>query len=218
MSKFGNIFLSWRKGTGSIRHLVGVIKINATHGATFQYLKDNLAAAEKEGFTSYTEFPDVNKTYSENVLDIFQQRLFKSERSDYIDFLNFWGIDKIYKDDTAYLLAHTHGMVPTDNFEFLANFKVTRDLRFVSEIAGLSHLKIEPTLLKVGDELVWRKNPTKYDSFQVNLFTKDNVHLGCVKKIHSKVFYDKRAQEIKIQVKEIERNGTLKRAFIEIYI
>jgi hypothetical protein len=83
-----------------------------------------------------------------------------------------------------YLLAHTQGLVPTDNFEFLADFYLTKNLKFVSEIAGLTY--------------------------------SSKICLGHIKKIHSKVFYDKRADNLKITVKSIDKNGVVKRAFIEI--
>ncbi len=217
MSKFGNIYLSWRKGSGSKRHIVGIIKYNSTKGATFQYLPDKeLKDAIDDGFKCYTEFPELDKLYKDNVLDTFKQRLFRSERSDYKGFLDFWGIHIENKDDILYLLAHTQGLVPTDNFEFLADFKVTKDLRFVSEIAGLTYTKVPAPKLNVGDEIIWKRNPTEYDKFQVDLFTNDGISLGHVKKVHSRVFFHSRGDDLKIKVQAIDKNGTIKRAFILI--
>ncbi len=219
MSKFGNIFLSWRKGPGSPRHLVGIIKSNVNQGVTFQYLPSaKLSLAEKDGFDKYTEFQDKDKVYTSGVLEVFKQRLFKSERSDYKDFLSFWGIDEKYKDDTLHLLAHTHGMIPTDNFEFLADFHLTKDLKFVSEIAGLTHLKPSSASVIVDDELIWKKNPTKEDRYQVDVFTKKGDPLGWIKKVHSKIFYKINSNQLKIKVKAIDKNGVLKRIFVEIYL
>ncbi len=217
MNKFGNIYLSWRKGPGSSRHLVGVIKNNATNGVSFQYLPENkIQSAKEDGFQCYTEFPNSKKKYNENVLEIFKQRLFRSERTDYKSFLEFWNIDEKYKDDTLYLLAHTQGLVPTDNFEFLADFKVTKDLQFVSDIAGLTYSNVPTDSLKIGDEIVWKKSPSEFDKYQVDLYTLSGVFLGHIKKIHSKIFYDKRALGLKLKTISIEKNGTLKRAFIRI--
>jgi hypothetical protein len=217
MSKFGDIYLSWRKGKGHSRHLVGVIKHNATEGVYFRYFEaEKLKKATLDGFQNYTEFPDLNKTYTEGVIDIFKQRLFKSERSDYQDFLDFWNIPIKFKDDTLHILAHTQGLVPTDNFEFLADFNATKDLKFVSEIAGLTYTKVNSNALELEQELIWKKNPTTHDEFQVDIYSKDNILLGQVKKVHSKVFYSKHGGSLKIKVKSLEKNGFLKRCFIGI--
>jgi hypothetical protein len=242
VSKFGNIFLSWRKGKGFPRHIVGVIKNNTHNEAVFHYFpseklrfskidgkltkleKEKLAQeveklrlAKEDGFDKYTEFQDLEKVYSDGVLDIFKQRLFKSERTDYKDFLAFWGINEKYKDDTMYMLAHTHGMVPTDNFEFLADFHANKETYFVSEITGLSHIQPKVNIVGIGDNLKWKKNASKKDPFQVDVFTKEGVQLGWLKKIHSKIFYKKNGDNLKIRVKALDKNGTLKRAFVEVY-
>lgn len=210
--------MTWRKGAGARRHLVGIIKHTQTKGVSFQYLpRLSLVEAIQDGFSYYTEFPDLSETYTHNVLDVFKQRLFRSERSDYKGFLDFWGITYDKKDDTLYLLAHTHGIVPTDNFEFLADFQLTKDLKIVTEIAGLTYSQVSSELLVVDDEVLWKKNNSIHDKYQVDLFTNTGQLLGHVKKVHCKLFYDKRAQNLKIKVKALDKNGIIKRAFIEIY-
>lgn len=141
MKAISTIYLVWRKGKGSRRKVVGRIKKNATDGVRFEYLLKGVEEAQKEGFTPYIDFPDTDKVYKENVLDIFGQRLLKSERSDIQKYHDFWAIDPKFKEDKFYLLAYTQGMLSTDNFEFLADFHPVKDLKFVSEICGLSHTK-----------------------------------------------------------------------------
>src|SRR5690606_19639304 len=109
MKEIGHIFLTWREGEGKRRHIVGVLKRNATLGVRFSYLPKGVEEAKKNGFSPYTEFPDINREYTENVLEVFGQRIMKSERSDIRDFYDFWEIDIKYKDDKYYLLAHTQG-------------------------------------------------------------------------------------------------------------
>ena len=82
MKAIANIYLAWRKGKGSSRKIVGVIKKNATEGVRFYYLSKGVEEAQKEGFTPYIDFPDTSKEYTEKVLDIFGQRLIKTERPD----------------------------------------------------------------------------------------------------------------------------------------
>lgn len=217
MKAIGTIYLAWRKGKGSRRKLVGIIKKNASDGIRFRYLLDGVKEAEKEGFTPYIDFPDINKEYKENVLEIFGQRLIKSERPDQQKYLDFWDIDSQYKDDKYYLLAYTQGMQSNDNFEFLADFHPVKGLSFVSEICGLSHLKLEPGTLSVGDKLTWQLDEdNKYDSYAVKLFKGEKL-LGYVKMIHSKVFHHRTSKfQLQVSVKSIDQNGSINRVFIEI--
>lgn len=216
MKAIGTIFLAWRKGKGSRRKIVGVIKRNATNGVRFYYLKEGVEEAQKEGFTPYIDFPDTTKEYKENVLEIFGQRLIKTERPDAQKYLDFWDIDPKYKDDKYYLLAYTQGMQSNDNFEFLADFYPVKGLTFVSEICGLSHAKIDPGFLSVGDKLSWeRENKNPKDPFAVKIFKGTKV-LGYVKLIHSKVFHKTDKYDLQVRVKSLDQNGTINRIFIEI--
>jgi hypothetical protein len=211
----GSIYLAWRKGKGSRRKIVGVIKKNASEGIRFQYNLEGVKEAEKEGFAPYVDFPDLQKTYSHNVLDIFGQRLIKTERSDSQKYLDFWDIDKKYQDDKYYLLAYTQGMLSTDNFEFLADFYPVKGLQFVSEICGLSHAKLEPGIITVGDILTYKlEKDNPKDKYAVKVL-KGDIELGYVKMIHSKVFH-KSNRPLKIKVKSIDQNGAINRVFIEI--
>lgn len=91
MKAIATIYLAWRKGKGSRRKIVGVIKKNATNGVRFAYIQEGVVEAEKEGFTPYTDFPDTSKEYTENILEIFGQRLIKTERPDIKKYLDFSG-------------------------------------------------------------------------------------------------------------------------------
>lgn len=215
MSRIGNIFLIWRKGPGSRRIPVGVIKRNSIDGTRFEYLQKSIKEAEKQGFIPYTGFPDITRTYTKNVLEILSQRIVKSERNDLSAFFEFWRIDTSKRKDQYYMLAHTQGILPTDNFEFLADFNPKKGLTFVTEIAGLTKSKISSDNLSVGDILDYeleKDNP--HDSYAVKLFKKD-LYLGYVKLIHSKVFHRAKGK-LKVTVHHLEKNGVIQRAFIEV--
>ncbi|WP_430932178.1 hypothetical protein [Saccharicrinis sp. 156] len=217
MKAISNIYLAWRKGKGSRRIIVGVIKNNVTEGTRFNYIAEGVEEAKKFGFTCYEGFPDTTKEYSENVINIFGQRIMRSERNDIDDFYTFWQIDKKYKDDNFYMLAYTQGLLPTDSFEFLADFNPKKGLSFISEIAGLSKLELQPNSLKCGDELTYQLEPTNdQDNDAVKLF-KEGEFIGYVKKIHCRVF--KRAKgTINVIVHRVEQNGKINRVFIRISI
>jgi hypothetical protein len=218
MKALGNIYLTWRSSKGQRRHKVGIIRKNNTQGIRFNYLVSPEEAA-RIGFSSYTDFPDLDKEkeYTENVLEIFGQRLTKSERGDIQKYYDFWEIKPEYKDDKYYLLAHTQGLLATDNFEFLADYSPLKNLSFTSEICGLSHYQAPSDIIKEGDELRWEYDSrNEYDNKAVKVFKNDTL-LGYVKIVHSGVFYKPGGKELKIKVKSIDSNGHLNRVFIKIY-
>ena len=217
MKELGNIYLTWRLGKGQRRHKVGIIRKNSTQGVRFRYLISQ-EEATKIGFTPYTDFPDLFKEFTENVLEIFGQRLTKSERGDIKNYYDFWEISPEYKDDKYYLLAHTQGLLATDNFEFLADYSPVKNLSFISEICGLSHYRISSDIIKEGDDLRWEYDSrNEYDKKAIKVFKKDLL-LGYVKIVHSGIFYKTRGKNLKIKVKSIDSNGFLNRVFIKIYI
>jgi hypothetical protein len=216
MKEFDEIFLSWRKGQGAGRHIVGVLRQSEDGLFAFSYNKVEVEKAKQEGFAPYTEFSVVDQTYNGNVLDIFAQRLIKSERPDIQNFYDFWEIEPKYKEDKFYLLGHTQGLLPTDNFEFLADYKTVEGLHFLTEIAGLSTYKLPIDTLSVGDSLRFEiDKENKHDKEAVKIF-KDEREVGYVKKIHCRVFHKPGAEKLKISIKAIDKNGLIKKVFLKI--
>lgn len=214
MKAIGNIQLIWRLGKGSRRISVGTIRKNESEGIRFQYNKSGLEEAKKLGFEHYEGFPDTSKTYTENVIEKFGQRLIKSERNDLNDFYEFWNIDKNKVKHKFYMLAFTQGLLPTDNFEFLADFNPIKNLSFITEITNLSELQIDSNSLLIGDLLRYELEPeNSYDKNAVKVF-KNDLYLGHIKLIHCNVFH-KTNKIFKLQVQGIEKNGVLKRVFVK---
>ncbi|MDR2704273.1 MAG: hypothetical protein LBC02_00700 [Planctomycetaceae bacterium] len=218
MKTFNNLYLAWRMGRGYSRQVVGVVKKKEdADGFYFKYLITQEEAAQI-GFVPYAAFSDFSKIYTENVLDIFGLRLTRSERSDIQKYYDFWEIEPQYRNDKWYLLAHTQGLLATDNFEFLADYYPSKKLSFISEVCGISHHGIFPEIFTGCDMLQWQyESQNKHDKYAVKVF-KDDVFLGYVKKIHSKVFYKKGGESLKIQVKSIDKNGRVNRIFVKIYM
>ena len=216
MKTIGNIYLSWRKGRGEKRIIVGVIRRNVNKGTRFEYIKDGVEEAKKNGFSVYEGFPDISKVYTENVIAIFGQRLMRSERNDIKDFFEFWLINEECKKDDFYMLAYTQGMLPTDNYEFLADFNPSKSLSFVTELAGLSKSQLPSDTLLKGDVLRYEKEDpeNKHDKYAVKVF-KNDLFLGYIKTVHNRVFY-KSNKGFKIKVHHIEKNGILNRVFLRI--
>lgn len=216
MREFDKIYLTWRQGQSHRRHIVGVLQKDAGGKFTFRYIKENLDEAKKQGFSPYTEFPDVEKVYNSNVVDIFAQRLTKAERSDVQKLYDFWEVDPQFKDDKFYLLGQTQGLTPTDNFEFLADYQPVDGLHFLTEIAGLSDKKLPPDTVIPGDKLRFElEKDNKFDPEAVRVF-KGDQEIGYIKKIHCRVFSKPGAENLKLQVKAVDKNGIIKRIFVKV--
>ena len=215
-TEFDTIYLAWRKGHGHGRHVVGSLRKTAERGFVFKYDKEAAAIAEKEGFTPYTEFPDLNKLYNSNVLEIFALRLIKGARPDVQGFYTFWEIEPEFKTDKFYLLGHTQGLLPTDNFEFLADYHSVEGLHFLTELTGLNTSKLTGGSLREGDKLQFvLDDKNEFDRFAVSVF-KNDKEIGHIKKIHSRVFHKPGAEDLKLSVKAVDQNGIIKRVFIRV--
>jgi len=217
MKAIGNIHLIWRKGKGSRRFSVGIIKRNATEGIRFHYNQKEVAEAQKQGFTAYEGFPDLEKEYTENVIDIFGQRIIKTERNDIGNFLDFWMIDRKYISDKYYMLAYTQGLLPTDNYEFLADFNPIQSLAFVTEITGFSKIKVDSKCLDMGSSLRYElESDNPKDPKAVKVFTGE-LYLGHIKRVHCNVFHAAK-KKLNLSVHNIEKNGVLRRVFVKVTI
>jgi hypothetical protein len=216
MKEFEDIYLSWRKSQGGSRFIVGILNQNSEGRYHFKYLKGDIKMANLYGFSPYTEFPDIDKSYNGNVLDIFAQRLIKSERTDIQSFYDFWEIDPLYKDDKFYMLAHTQGLSTIDNFEFLADFKPIEGLHFLTDLANVSGREYPAGTVKVGDKLHYRLDPKNvHDPYAVNVF-KDELEIGFIKRIHSRVFHKLSEGKLTLKVKALDQNGVIRRIFVKV--
>ena len=216
MNDFEKIYLSWRPGQGSRRHIVGILEHLPDDKYTFKYDPKGIEEALKDGFSPYTEFKDTTKTYNGNVLDVFAQRLIKSERSDVESFYDFWEIDKQFINDKFYLLGHTQGLLPTDNYEFLAEYKPVQGLHFLTDLARVIDHKLPANSVIQGDELRYELDTgNQYSKYAVKVY-KGTRELGFIKKIHSQIFHEVSNRKLKLIAKAIDQNGFIKRIFVKV--
>lgn len=211
-----SITLVWRPGKSHRRIPVAVVKSNV-FGTTFRYLKAGVEKAKEIGFVCFPDFPDTKEIHNVNILKVLSLRINDKERSDIQDYYKFWEVPEASQNDTYRLLAYTQGILPTDNFEFLAEYYGVKGLRFVSEITGLSKTQLENDCIHEGDELEWKLELyNEFDSKAVALY-KDGQKLGYVKRIHCHAFHLPNSKYLKVRVKRIEHNGHISRALILIY-
>lgn len=209
------IYLVWRPGRSHRRIVIGKVKANKSE-VSFQYIKEGVEEAHKSGFMCYPDFLDVNKKYTNKVLHSISQRLNDPGRTDIADYYKFWNISKKMTTDKIRLIAQTSGCLPTDNFEFLADFYGAKGVCLVSELAGLSNVPLENGTVSVGDKLTWTLEPAnEYDKDAVAVY-KDAVKIGYIKKIHNRLFHHKGSKRLNITVKKIEHNGHINKVFMDI--
>lgn len=211
MNEVKRIYIAWREGDQ--RKLFASIDKGGKDACLRYILSDQ--EMRVQGIRPLVDFP-CGKEYTKNVLDILSLRLNDPTRPDMEKYYRFWEIPAEKRTDTFYLLAHTQGLLATDNYEFLAEYELTKDLRFISEICGLSQTNIKAEAISIGEKLRWEREPNNgYDPYAAAIYAGD-LKLGYVKAVHNRVFATEKANGLNVRVKSIEANGHLGRVFVSI--
>ena len=215
--KVKQIVVTWRQGKGYNRIPIAIVKKNESEGMSFRYIAEGVKQAKELGFVCYPDFTDVNKAYTLNIQQILSHRLNSPERPDIEKYYDFWEIPEESRGDVFRMLAYTQGQLPTDNFEFLAQYYTVNKVRFVSEITGFSKTPLETGTLHEGCELEWKLEPrNEFDKNSVALYYQSQM-IGHIKRIHNEVFHLRNAGVLKVKVKKLEQNGHVNKAYILIY-
>ena len=219
---FNKIYLTWRKGRGTRRLIVGEISIRNNVIDGFRYCENGeFDKARREGFVGYPGLTIQPKMEYDDVLKMFSSRLINIDRNDSKEFLDFWEIAQEYKSDQLYLLAMSQGLSGTDSFEFQAEFDIDNEqpfLRFITDIAGLQfHCKHDIfDRIKVGDKLDFTfEKDNDQDKFAVQVLF-DNQVIGYIKRGHNKVFHGSRSKEIQLEVKKKINTNDYKQLFVKV--
>ena len=209
------IYMVWRPAMGTRRIPVGFFhKHDGKY--KFHYIKEGVIKAKRMGFVSFPAFPETDKIYDENIINILSKRINDPNRSDIKEYYQFWEVREKEQKDPFRVLAHTTGTLATDNFEFLVDYYGVKNLKQVSEIAGLSKTMIPSEILKEGDILDWKlEKDNSYDPKAVAVY-KGDIKIGYVKAIHNQIFHKKGSNRLQIRTKKIEANGHLKKIHIVI--
>jgi len=218
VKEFDGIYLSWCSGINTGRKIIGVLKKHDDGRFTFAYDQEEVEKAKAEGFLPYTELPNTKIEYNGTILDVFAQRLMKSVRTDISTFYDFWEIEPQYTHDKYYLLAHTQGLLPTDNFELLADYNPVSGLHFLTDLTRLSQEHLPANTVMIGDTLTFTLDTgNKFDDKAVKVF-KGEKEIGYIKRVHSRVFHKEGAEKIQLKVKAVDQNGEIKRIFVKVFI
>jgi len=195
---------------------VGKLWRSKTKGVQFKYYPDTVKKAQEAGFTSYTEFPEIDKVYTQGVLEIFARRLTRSERNDRNNVLEFWAAEgKDY--DEFDLLALTQGWLTTDNFEFLGEFHPHQHFQFVTDLAYISGLKLPRDTVAPGDKLRFKfDRENNSDCKAIKVFKKEQF-VGYIKQKHCNFFHDLKPKwETNLTVKAVDQNGVIRQVFVVV--
>lgn len=218
------IYLTWKKTFESSRRIVAILE-KKENSYKFYYIKENIELAKKEGFQYYPAFQDLDKIYTENVLENFQRRLLNPARRDYKDFLSYWEAND-YEDNIFALLGLTGAKLLTDNFEFIAPHdemparfltNVSRinlsDKNVVDEAKTLSNSELQKRLSLVQDKT------NSYDNKAIKVLFDKNT-LGFIKSIHCHNIYNalEQQKQVSFEVKNVIKNGTIKEILLKINI
>lgn len=211
---FEDVYLGWKPKTSEDVFLIGVI--NDKQGkVTFKYILDEVNKASRNGFNAYFEFPDLNKVYNQYVLEIFSQRLTPKSRFKTASVFKFWEISEDILDDKLAVIAFTQAMLPTDSFEFIADFLPIKGLSFITDLSSSEIMDFPKGLLENDDYLTWESRKFD-DSLDDQIIIKcDNKKLGFVKKVHSNIF-KKYEGNIRLKVHSFETRETIKRVFMKV--
>ena len=205
------IYLSWRHGHGGRRFLVGVFsrENSSSDIIEFKYQQEEVLKAQKKGFYNYPEFPEIDKVYKTNIKTALILRLMPKSRVDRKSYLSFWNADN---DNYDWFdeLGFTQGKLATDTFEFLAEFPKRfngKGTGFVTDIASLSHNKLNANNVQLGDRLRFEmESNNKFDPNAIKLF-KNDILLGYVKRGHNLFFKKIKNEEVNIIITNIEKKN-----------
>ena len=151
---------------------------------------DDFGLAKEEGLELFPGFGEPEKVYeSDNLFVNVLARLPRTDRSDYLDILNLYGLNKGTSDWE--LLKATKGRLLTDNFEFVPAFDSSK-IEF--DVAGIRHrktsLKQLEKYLKVDAKVLLEVEPdNEFDSNAIKVVLPigdERCHIGYVPRYYSR--------------------------------
>lgn len=191
------LLLIWKNPENRTRYTIGELEKNG-NSITFRYIDPELNNAIKNNFASYPGFPDYEKKYvSSELFPNIACRLPNKARTDYIEILNFYDLDK--NSDDFEILTKTKGRLITDNFEFVPVFDKNK-IEF--EVAGTRYSKeLEKNKDKIKNNSSLELILTEYNNEPaVKILTKienKSIELGYVPRYYAKETAELLKQDIK---------------------
>lgn len=184
--------LTWQTplGTGGQRrrHAVGEL-VADNGGARFHYLTDTASfrAAQDEGFEGYPGIA-LDSAPSNDALSIFLRRLPNSDRPDYDQFLQTFGLSPDASWTGLSLLAYTGARLASDSFSITETFVgFHRPFRYIFDVAGFRRFMDASSGLQAGDAVSLIHQPDNaHDENAVQVLRESGECLGYINRLQSK--------------------------------
>ena len=181
------MWLIWKHPESRRRYKIGILNYE-NNKYTFKYVDPELNSATQVGFGYFPGFEDIHKTYeSEELFANIETRLPNTGRSDYLEILNSYNLEK--DSSKIDILKATRGRLITDNYEFVSAFdsnKVEFDIAGAIYCPDVNKCK---DLINVNDKLLLELDSiNKYDNNAIKVILKKNgikYHLGYVPRYYS---------------------------------
>ena len=180
------LWLIWKNPNSRRRYTVGILTQHVDK-FIFKYNEQVVEEISEQGFDYFPGFNNIKETYaSENLFPNILNRLPNSNRDDYEEILNSYGLNM---NNTFFeILERTKGRLLTDNYEFIPPFNKNK-IEF--EVAGINHCKdFEKCrdILKIGDKLsleLEANNQYDNNAIMVIFTDKEKYKIGYVPRYYS---------------------------------
>jgi len=213
--------LTWQTplGTGGERrrHAVGEL-VADNGGARFRYLSDtaSFSAAVEDGFEGYPGIALASEP-SEDTLAIFLRRLPNTDRPDYDQFLQTFGLSPDAGWSGLSLLAYTGARLAGDSFSITETFDgFDRPFRYIFDVAGFRRFMSAATDLQTGDNVSLVHQPDNaHDQNAVQVLRDTGECLGYINRLQSeRLLHWQRAGSVNAQVFRFNGRPTYPRLFL----
>lgn len=201
------------------RFVVG--KITRTRdGAILEYLNNSdVDEARSLGFQGYPAFPNLNKVYTDSVMDSYVRRLPPRSRRDFSKYLAFHGISPDIEISDFALLGYTGAKLPHDGFSFVHPFDTDEDFEFVIEVAGFRHRNgVHLDDFEIGMNTIFQPetdNPKDPNAIKILV---DNKHIGYVDRGRNMQVKKWMEQDRNIKAQIFRFNGTEERPLVYLIL
>ena len=136
-----NLTNSGSGGTGDRYPVAELVRLGDEFRFSYFSESSSFQNAKKIGFNGYPAFDLAQNSFqSPLVLSAFNPRIFKKSRTDYNQFLNYYGIASGVKISDFALLGYSRGTLPSDGFSFEIDFTNAEfPLEIPTPITGVRH-------------------------------------------------------------------------------
>ncbi|MFH1714789.1 MAG: HIRAN domain-containing protein [Elusimicrobiota bacterium] len=220
-----HLFLVWKDPKGrSLRVIAKLERDNGGARLTYLVDTDDFKLAQKNGFMCYPAFPDINRTYTINVLEVFSKRIPPRQREDYNEFLAEIRLPANAGVSDFALLGYSEVRLPSDGYAIINPFdEVDSDCEFLSEIAGLRYYDKAINLLKNQQikkgvsVAIMPDDDNQYDNNAVKVLFKDQT-IGYVNRIQAKTIRRWLSTGKKVLAEVEKINGSEDRPSVILFI